>query len=68
MVSKHIKRYNLSGLVTIGEDATRVISRVEYDTQTDRCVGFVLPVNEQELPIVDLYLASSYEAIEGMFP
>ena len=66
-LSNHIKRYNLSGLVTIGEDATHVISRVEYDKQTDRCVGFVLPMNEKGLPMVDSFLASSYEAIERMF-
>ena len=64
---EHINRYKLSGIVSIGEDATRVISRVEYDSQTDRCVGFVLPINKQGLPIVDSYLATSYERIEEMF-
>ena len=33
----------------------RVISRVEYGNQTDQ---FVLPINEQGLPIVDSYLAT----------
>ena len=28
--------------VTIGEDATRVVSRVKFDAQTNCCVGFVL--------------------------
>ena len=64
---EHINRYKLSGLVSIGEDATRVISRVEYDSQTDRCVGFVLPIDEQGLPIVDSFLVTSYERIEEMF-
>jgi len=35
----------LSG-VTISEDATRVISRVEYDQETIRMVGFVLPFDD----------------------
>jgi len=64
---EHIDRYKLSRIVSIGEDATRVISRVEYDSQTDRCVGFVLPINEEGLPIVNSYLATSYERIEEMF-
>lgn len=66
-LSEHLKRYKLSGIVTIGEDATRVISRVEYDSQTDRCVGFVLPIDENGLPIIDSFLATSYEQIENMF-
>ena len=55
------------GIVSIDDDATRVISRVEYDSKTDRCVGFVLPSNEEGLPIVNAYLATSFERIEEMF-
>lgn len=65
-LSNHIKRYKLSGLVIIGEDATRVVSWVEYDSQTNKCVGFVLPINEQGIPTDDSYVAMSYEAIEGV--
>ena len=54
-------------IVTIGEDATRVRSRVEYDSETDRYVGFVLPVNQYGLPDDDSFLAISFEAIERMF-
>ena len=42
---KHIDIYNAPRLISVGEDATRVISRVEYDSETVRCVGFVLPLN-----------------------
>ena len=66
-LSEHLKRYELSGIVTIGEDATCVISRVEYDSQTNRCVGFVLPIDENGLPIIESFLATSYERIENMF-
>ena len=45
--------------LAIGKDATRVISRVEYDSETDQCVGFVLPVNKLGLPKVDSFLAIS---------
>ena len=64
---EHINRHQLSGIVTIGEDATRIISRVEYDNQTDRCVGFVLPIDENSLPIINSFVATSYEQIEHMF-
>ena len=63
----HIERYQAPRIVTIGEDATCVISRVEYDHKTDRCVGFVLPVNKDELPLVDSFIAVSFKAIEKMF-
>ena len=57
---EHINRHQLSGIVTIGEDATRIISRVEYDNQTDRCVGFVLPIDENGLLIINSFVATSY--------
>ena len=62
-----IRQHNAPNIVMVGEDATRVIARVEYDSETDRCVGFVLPVNESGLPKVDSFLAVSFEAIEKMF-
>ena len=31
----HISQYNAPSIVTVGEDATRVIARVEYDCKTD---------------------------------
>ena len=49
-----------------GEDATRIICRVAYDAKTNRCVGFVLPVNNG-LFEVDSFLAISFDAIENMF-
>ena len=63
----HIAQYKTTKMVTIGEDATRVISRVEYDSKTNRCVGFVLPLNKNGLPEIDSFLALSFEGIENMF-
>lgn len=63
----HIKDHKASNAISIGEDATRVISRIDYDTETDRCVGFVLPIDDNGLPLVDSFLAVSYVAIEDMF-
>ena len=54
-------------IVSIGEDATRIIGRVDYDSQTDRLVGFVMPVNKLGLPVTDTYLATSFITIEKFF-
>ena len=64
---EHIELHNSSTCVSIGEDATRIISRVEYDPKSNRCVGFVLPVSKDGLPEVDSFLAVSFKAIENMF-
>ena len=51
--------------MSIGEDATRVTSKVEYDSNTNRLVGFVLPLNKEGLPLTDSFLATSFESIEA---
>ena len=54
-------------VVTVGEDATRVIARVEYDYETDRCVGFVLPTRKTGLLLANSFIAVSFAAVESMF-
>ena len=64
----HLAQHSAPSIITVGEDATRVISRVEYDCETDRCVGFVLPLNNSTgLPKIDSFLSVSFKAIEEMF-
>ena len=63
----HIIDHNAPKIVSIGEDATRVIGRIDYDSETNRCVGFVLPLDGKGLPVVDAYLATSFTTIEAMF-
>lgn len=63
----HITHHNAPKIVPIGEDATRVIGRVDYDSETNRCVIFVLLLDVNGLPTVDAYLATLYIAIEAMF-
>ena len=48
---QHIKQHKAPMEVSVAEDATRVIARVEYDHETDHCVGFVLPMTEKGVPI-----------------
>ena len=63
-LAKHIKNHNVPKVVSIEEDATR---RVDYDSETDRCVGFVFPVDDRGLPLDDSFLATSFSVIETMF-
>ena len=43
------------------------MGRVDYDGETDRCVGFILPLNEHRLPIIDSFIAVSFPVMENMF-
>jgi len=56
---EHLHRYGAPAIVSIGEDAIRVIGRVEYDKETNRCVGFVLPLDDNSLPMVNLFFAAT---------
>ena len=53
-ITKHLKLYQLGKMLY-----THMVSRVDYDCETDRCVGFVLPLDSNGLPIVDSFLAVS---------
>ena len=63
----HITQHKATNVVSISEDATRVISRVDYDSETDRRVEFVLHVDQNGLPLVDSFVAVSFTAIKVMF-
>ena len=63
----HINQYKAPMMVTIWEDATRVDARVEYDCLTDSCVGFVLPIAKNGLPILDSFIALPFSTIKNMF-
>ena len=63
----HLSSYKAPKVISVGEDATRLISRVEYDSETDRLVGFVLPCDKSGLPLSDTFIAVSFEAIEESF-
>ena len=46
----------LRTMITVGEDATCVITKVDYDNETNRLVGFVLPCDDNGLPRSDSFL------------
>jgi hypothetical protein len=64
---EHLNAFKSPKVVAIGEDATRVISRIEYDSETNKLVGFVLPCNDQGLPKGDSFIAVSFASIEESF-
>lgn len=63
----HLNSFNAEKLVSIGEDATRVIARVEYDCESNKLIGFVLPCDENGLPIREAFTATTFESIEDAF-
>ena len=54
-------------VISVGEDVTRLISKVQYDSKTNRMVGFVLPCDNNGLPLTDTFLASSFQQMEQYF-
>lgn len=51
--------------VWLSEDASGIVSKVEYDPNTNLMMGFVLPFNSQSgMPIKFVYPASSSTAIK----
>ena len=62
-----LNSFGADKVVAIAEDAMRVIARANYDYESNRVVGFVLPCDSNGLPKVDTYLATSFAAVENMF-
>lgn len=56
-----------SNKVWLSEDATQVTGRLQYDRKTNQIVGFVLPIDENGLPICDSFPALSGKKIASYF-
>jgi len=63
----HLNSYNASKTISLGEDTTRAMTRIEYDSETNKLVGFMLPCDDKGLPLCDAFLATSFEVIESHF-
>lgn len=51
--------------VWLSEDATGIVSRVQFDVSTNQLVGLVLPINDMNgMPIPFSFPANSVEGIE----
>lgn len=63
-LSNYLKRRNLPPLVALSEDATRVTSRIQYDSKKNEVIGFVLPVNvENCMPLTHKFKARNASEI-----
>lgn len=59
---------NLPLKVSLSEDATRIIGRVQYDSITNQLMGFVLPINKSNgMPIPFSFPAKNAETILSHF-
>ena len=61
---EYLKHQNGPLFIAIGEDARRLIARVDYDKVTDRLVGFVLPVDDKGLPQNNTYWATYLQQLK----
>ena len=66
-LANHINSYKCARVIVIGEDATRLVARVDYDPETNRLVGFVLPEGKDSLPSTEAHVAISFQFIEDSF-
>ena len=66
-LKKFLVERNYPLFIYISEDATRIIKRVQYDSKTNQCVGFVLPINSNSMPISYAFEATSEKAIRDYF-
>jgi len=66
-LSDHLDAHKCPRLISISEDATCIIRHIEYDENTNKLVGFILPVDSNFLPITSSFLATSFERIEEIF-
>jgi hypothetical protein len=66
-VVEHLHKHQAPFIVTVAEDATRIIKTVDYDAYTNTCVGFVLPNDDKGMPIMDSFTVSSFQDIESYF-
>ena len=55
--------------MSVAEDATRVIRKVQYDAETNKLlvVGFVLPCDEDGLPLCDSFMATTFKSMQKYF-
>ena len=59
--------YSAGKAISVSEDAIRVVSRVEYDSNTDSLAGFVMPVDKIFILILNAFCATSFEQTEEIF-
>ena len=59
-LKQHLDTYNAPLFVSVVEDATRAMHCVDYDSKTDHCVGFILPLDENGILKIDSFIRSCF--------
>lgn len=63
----YLKERNLDLTVSLSEDATFVVDRVQFDSKRNQLVGLVLPMNQNGMPIPCVYSAKDTDDIVRHF-
>lgn len=66
-LSDFLTKHNLVRCLWMSEDATGITARIQYDQTTNQIVGFVLPLNENGLPNIQIYPATNAGLIKEYF-
>lgn len=66
-LKRYLEENNLPLVVSLSEDATRNLNRVQYDPATNQLVGFSLPINNNGMPSPNSFLARSASENEQHF-
>lgn len=64
----YLNERKLPLVVSLSEDATRIVGTVQYDSRTNQLIGFVLPINKKNgMPIPFSYSARNADEIYKHF-
>lgn len=63
----YLKERNLPLVVSLSEDGSRIVDRVQYDSKSNQLIGFVLPIGENGMPITGTYEARNADEIMDHF-
>lgn len=67
-LAKYLQDLNLPRIVSLSEDATRIVNRIQYDKSTNQLVGFVLPIQGTNgMPLTGGNKACSAATMERCF-
>lgn len=67
-LAKYLQDLNLPKIVSLSEDGTRIVDRIQFDKRTNQLVGFVLPIQGTNgMPLTGGNEACSAAAIERCF-
>lgn len=64
---KYLDERKLPLIVWLSEDATKITPRIQYDSATNQLVGFVLPFDNNVMPIPYSFKAGNAKQIEEHF-